>query len=167
MNSIRVAAALGMGAVLSCATPGTPGTSLPPGNADTAKVQLLTPVTDLSGSWATGTTNEPPRGPVVLHPSCANNPAVWLIQQSGNTLKAWTFPESFNQGIVRAGPGPERVAGSPGTISGADVIIVDGDSRFVLRYDAESGHLRGTRNGVAFWAARQTIVRTEACPGIP
>jgi hypothetical protein len=92
---------------------------------------------------------------------------VWLIQQSGNTLKAWAFPESFNQGIVRAGPGPERVAGAPGTISGGDVVIADGEVRFVLRYEAESGHLRGTRNGVAFWAARQTIVRTEACPGIP
>lgn len=167
MNSIRVAVALGIGAVWSCVTPGPPATSLPSGNADTVKVHLLTPVTDLSGGWATGSTNEPPRGPVVLHPSCAYNPAVWLIQQSGNTLKVWAFPESFNQGIKRAEPGPQRVEGSPGSISGVDVVITDGESRFVLRYDAESGHLRGSRNGVAFWAARQIIVRTEACPGFP
>ena len=152
---------------MSCVTAGPPSASPPSGNSDTAGVVLLAPVTDLSGGWATGSANEPPPGPVVLHPSCANNPAVWMIQQSGNTLKAWAFPESFNQGIVRAGPGPQRVAGSPGTISGGDVVIVDGEFRFVLRYDAESGHLRGTRNGMAFWAARQNIVRTEACPGIP
>jgi hypothetical protein len=82
-------------------------------------------------------------------------------------LKAWAFPESFNQGIKRAEPEPQRVTGSPGTISGVDVLIVDAESRFVLRYDVESGHLRGTRNGAPFWAARQTIVRAEACPGIP
>jgi hypothetical protein len=103
----------------------------------------------------------------VHHPSCTHNPAVWILQQSGNTLKAWAFPESFAQGIVRAESAPRRVAGSEGTISGADVVIADAESRFVLRYSSASGHLQGTRNGVAFWAARQTIVRTEACPGVP
>ena len=167
MNCIRVAIALGIGAQVSCVTPAPPAASLPPGNSDTARVELLAPVTNLSGGWATGSANEPPPGPVVQHPSCANNPAVWIIQQSGNTLKAWAVPASFNQGIMRAEPSPRRVAGSPGTISGVDVLIDDGESRFVLRYDAESGHLRGMRNNVAFWAARQSIVRTEACPGIP
>jgi len=167
MNSIRVAIALGIGVQVSCVAPGPGAASVPLGNSDTARVELLAPVTDLSGGWATGSANEPLPGPVVQHPSCATNPAVWIIQQSGNTLKAWAFPESFNQGIMRAEPSPRRVAGSPGTISGVDVLIDDGESRFVLRYDAESGHLRGTRNGVAFWAARQNIVRGEACPGIP
>ena len=50
---------------------------------------------------------------------------------------------------------------------GSPVLIVDAESRYVLRYDAESGHLRGTRNGAPFWAARQIIARAEACPGIP
>src|SRR5688500_16176709 len=127
---------------------------------------LVAPVVDLSGGWATGSANEPPPGPVVLHPSCAHNPAVWIIQQQGNSLKSWAMPESFNQGIKRAGPGSERVAAVSGTISGADVLIGDADVRFVLHYDAESGHLRGTRNGAPFWAARQQIVKTE-CPGIP
>jgi hypothetical protein len=131
------------------------------------KLDLLPPAIDLSGGWTTGTGNEPPPGPVVQRPSCAYNPSVWIIQQSGNTLKAWVMPESFNQGIVRAGPEPAKVAASPGTISGADVVIDDGEHRFVLRYDHDSGHLRGTRNGASFWAARQTIVRAEACPGIP
>ena len=131
------------------------------------KVELLPPVVDLSGGWTTGSGTEPPPGPVVRYPPCAYNPAVWIIQQSGNTLKAWLMPESFDQGIARLGPGPEKVAGSPGTISGADVVIDDGEDRFVLRYDPESGHLRGTRNGAPFWAARQKVVRTEACPPVP
>ena len=167
MNRIRMAIAMGIAAQLSCATTNPPAASGPPGNSDTARVELLAPVTDLSGGWTTGSANEPPPGPVVQHPSCAYNPAVWVIQQTGNTLKAWEFPESFNQGIKRAGPGPQRVEASPGTISGVDVLIADGESRFVLRYDAESGHLRGTRNGARFWAARQSIVRAGACPGIP
>ena len=75
---------------------------------------------------------------------------MWIIQQSGNTLKAWAMPESFNQGIARVGPGPAKVAGSPGTISGADVVIDDGRDRYVLRYDRDSGHLRGTLNGAPF-----------------
>jgi hypothetical protein len=132
-----------------------------------AKVDLLPPAVDLSGGWATGSGNEPPPGPVVRHPSCAYNPAVWIIEQTENTLKAWLMPESFNQGIARRGPGPAKVVGSPGTISGADVVIDDGQDRFVLRYDHDSGHLRGTRNGTLFWAARQQVVRTGECPGIP
>ena len=167
MRIIRMAMALGIVAQLSCATTGSPAASVPPADPDTARVELLAPVTDLSGGWATGSASEPPPGPIMLHPSCAYNPAVWIIRQSGNTLTAWAFPESFDQGIKRVDPGLQRVAGARGTISGADVLIMDGESRFVLRYDVESGHLRGTRNGVAFWAARQSIVRTEACPGIP
>jgi hypothetical protein len=167
MNGVRIVVALGMCAQVSCASTG-PRAAIPPlRDADTASVELLAPATDLSGGWATGSANEPPPGPVVQRPPCAHNPAVWIIEQSGNALKAWMFPESFNQGIKRAGPGPERVAGSTGTISGVNVRIDDGESRFVLRFDAESGHLRGTRNGVPFWAARQHIVRAEACPGIP
>jgi len=167
MNGIRMAVVLGIGAQVSCVSTQPRAPSVQDRSPDIAAVELLAPVTDLSGGWATGSANEPPPGPVVQHPSCATNPAVWIIQQSGNTLKAWAIPESFNQGIMRAEPSPRRVAGSPGTISGVDVLIDDGESRFVLRYDAESGHLRGTRNGVAFWAARQNIVRGEACPGIP
>ena len=127
----------------------------------------MAPATDLSGGWATGTVNEPPAGPVRVAPECAYNPAVWVIQQSGNALTAWEFPESFNQGIKSADPGPRRIGGVPGTISGADVRIADADVRFVLRYDAASGHLRGTRNGSPFWAARQNVIRAQACPGIP
>ncbi len=164
---VWIAAALVVGA-LACAsakrTAPAPATTPP---VQDTKVELLPPAVDLTGGWTTGSGNEPPPGPVVHHPSCTYNPAVWIVRQSGNTLKAWVMPESFNQGIVRAGPGPAKVAGSPGTISGADVVIDDGVDRYVLRYDRDSGHLRGTRNGAPFWAARQKVVRTEACPGVP
>ena len=152
---------------LACASANARTAPAPSPPSHGTKVDLLPPAVDLTGGWTTGTDNEPPPGPVVRHPSCAYNPAVWIIEQSKNTLKAWAMPESFNQGIVRAGPGPARVAASPGTISGPDVVIDDGQDRFVLRYDHDSGHLRGTRNGAPFWAARQKIVRTEVCLGIP
>ena len=99
------------------------------------------------------------------HPSCAYNPPVWIIQQTGNQLQAYDFPESYNQGIARVDRA-QKTAPIPGTISGADVLVASDDVRMVLRYDQESGHLRGTRNGAPFWAARQVIIR-ESCPGIP
>jgi hypothetical protein len=167
MNSRRLVFALAIGAQLSCVSTPPRVAAATPHDPGIPQVELLAPATDLTGGWATGVANEPPAGPVTQHPTCAYNPAVWIIEQSGNSLKAWAFPESFNQGIKRADPGPQRIAGSPGTISGVDVRIADDEARFVLRFDAESGHLRGTRNGVPFWAARQIIARTEACPGIP
>ena len=158
-----VAGALACGSATSRTAP-VPATKPP---EDRPKPELLPPVVDLSGGWTTGSDNEPPPGPVVRRPSCTYNPPVWIIEQSGNTLKAWAMPESFNQGIKRAGPERARAAGSNGTISGAEVVIDDGEDRFILRYDRESGHLRGTRNGAPFWAAPQKIVRTELCPGVP
>lgn len=158
--------ALALAAVLTagCASPRLAET-LPPVARDSVAIELLAPVTDLSGAWATGTTNEPPPGPVNDHPSCAHNPAVWIIEQKGNALRTWAFPESFNQGIARRDP-VQRMHAIPGTISGAAVAIRSDDVRMALQYDSASGHLRGTRNGNPFWAARQIIVR-EPCPGIP
>jgi hypothetical protein len=128
---------------------------------------FLPPATDLTGTWATGTGAEPTLEKVTLHPGCQYNPPVWIIQQTGNVLEAWDFPESFNQGIAVKGPGLARIAASPGRISGSEVTIDDGRYRYVLRYDEASKHLRGTRNGSPFWAVRQAVVRTEACPGVP
>jgi hypothetical protein len=54
-----------------------------------------------------------------------------------------------------------------GRISGADVTIRLGDSRYLLRYDSTSGHLRGTLNGAPFWAIRQEIVRPQGCIPVP
>ena len=152
-----------LGVILIACSPPPPQSV--PVTRDTVVVEMQPPVTDLSGGWATGSANEPPAGPVRPHPSCAYNPPVWIIQQKGNALETWAFPESYNQGIARVEP-MQKTPAIRGTISGADVRIGDADVRLILRYDETSGHLRGTRNGAPFWAARQIIVR-DPCPGIP
>lgn len=133
----------------------------------TTSVTLLPAGVDLTGSWATGTGPGPAVARVTLHPSCTYNPPAWIIRQTGNLLEAWAFPESYNQGIVVRGPGRARIAAARGTISGLDVAIDDGGTRYALRYDETSGQLRGTRSGEPFWAVRQEVVRTHACPGVP
>lgn len=40
-------------------------------------------------------------------------------------------------------------------------------ARYLLRYDSTSDHLRGTLNGVPFWAVRQDVVRPERCIPVP
>jgi hypothetical protein len=128
---------------------------------------LEPPETDLTGNWTTGTGPAPETAIVTLHPSCTVHPAVWIIKQTGNSIEAWAFPERYDQGIAVRGPGVARIVGSPGVISGLEVTIDDEEYRYRLRYDRESGQLRGTRNGSPFWAARLRVVRTEACPGVP
>jgi hypothetical protein len=128
---------------------------------------IQAPAADLTGSWYVGTGKEPEVASIVLHPGCAHNPAAWVIRQEGNAIEAWTFPESFNQGIVTASPGLARVMPARGTISGVEVTLEEAGSLIVLRYDSVSTHLRGTRDGREFWAVRQVVVRTETCPGIP
>lgn len=130
-------------------------------------VTLLPAGVNLTGSWATGTGLEPAVASFTLHPSCTYNPPAWIIQQAGNLVEAWAFPESYNQGIVVKGPGQARIAAARGTVSGLDVAIDDGETRYALRYDETSRHLRGTRNGERFWAVRQEVVRMQACPGVP
>ena len=152
---------------LSCASPPAPAAVPAPAPADTTAPVLLPPAMDLTGGWATGSVNEPPAGAVVLHPACTYHPPVWIIEQSGNVLRTWAFPATYDQGIARRDDGMARVSPSLGTISGADVVIADGDTRWALRYDSLTGHLRGTRNGQPFWAARQVAVRVGACPGVP
>lgn len=154
--------------VLACArhpVPPAGSVSAPEGIAQ--PVALMPPAVDLTGSWYAGTGTEPQVPSITLHPGCASNPAEWVIRQTGNVIEAWTFPESFNQGIARAGPGPARVNPARGTISGVVVTLDDAGSRVAMRYDSVSSHLRGTRDGRPFWALRQVIVRSEACPGIP
>ena len=126
---------------------------------------LTTPAPfDLSDSWLTGDEgNEPAPTEIVLHTDCANHPAAWVLRQEGDRLEAWDFAASFDQGIVRAQP-VARIAPDLGRVVGVDVTIGDGHR---LRFDPESGHLRGTRDGRPFWAVRQRVVRPGQCPGIP
>ena len=130
---------------------------------------LQEPDTNLSGTWSVGDKqqSEPQVATVVLHPTCVDVPPVWLLEQQGNTIRAWSFPQRYNQGIKSPNETTARVTPAEGWVSGADVVISDGSSVYVLRYDRASTHLRGTRNDKPFWAVRQQVVRTGACAPPP
>jgi hypothetical protein len=120
---------------------------------------------NLTGTWATGSANEPEAKQIELHPQCNYNPALWIIQQDGDTLRAWKIPESHDQGIATR----ETVSNVPvtGWVSGVDVTTGKSGERYVLHYDSTSGHLRGTLNDTAFWAVRLNVVRPEGCIPVP
>ena len=120
---------------------------------------------DLSGAWATGSTAEPDVRSVVLRLQCNYTPALWVMEQRGDTVRAWAIPESRAQG-VRARDPVSSVA-AEGRLRGVNLRMSLGASRYVLRYDSTSGHLRGTLNGAPFWAARQNIVRAQGCIPVP
>ena len=122
---------------------------------------------DLSGSWSTGRgAAEPAAAMVMLHTECPYHPAAWVIQQTRDSIQAWTFPESFDQGIASKQP-PQLHVPARGRVAGLDVTVQNETSHYRLRYDPASGHLRGTLNGVPFWAVRQSVMRPGFCPGIP
>lgn len=120
---------------------------------------------DLTGLWATGSEGEPAARQVVLSPQCNYHPAHWILEQSGDTVRAWTIPESHDQGV----PSTRTASKVPaeGVVSGMDFTIGTSGARYVLRYDSTSGHLRGTLNGAPFWAMRLEIVRPEGCIAVP
>jgi hypothetical protein len=88
-----------------------------------------------------------------------------VIQQNGDSVRAWVIPESHAQGV----PAPHLVSmvAAEGRVSGVALTMGIAGGRYVLRYDTTSGHLRGTLNGAPFWAVRQEIVRPEGCVPIP
>ena len=116
---------------------------------------------DLTGTWATGGTDEPAVPRFELHPPCNYFPAVWALEQQGDTVRLWVTEESYAQGV----PSPHPGSSTPlvGRISGVDLVLGMSATRYRLRYDSTSGHLRGTLNGAPFWAVRQDIVRPEGC----
>lgn len=149
-------------------------TATPASRAD-ERTNVATPVVDslptrpaevdLTGTWATGSTNEPTVARLELHPPCNVGPALWALDQRGDTLRLWVIPESHAQGI--AAPHPVSSVPLEGRISGVELVIGTGATRYRLRYDATSGHLRGTLNGAPFWAVRQDIVRPQDCIPVP
>lgn len=155
--------------VIGC-TPPVPPIQAPPASAGAAAddIGTLPPAMDLSGAWTTGSGDggEPQVPTVVTHTDCAN-PATWVIEQRGDSLRAWTFPETFNQGVATKDPGAARITPATGRVSGVQVRIDDAVSRYRLRYDSASHHLRGTLNGRPFWAVRLVVVRSGACGAIP
>lgn len=121
---------------------------------------------DLNGTWATGSANEPTARRLQLQPPCNFGPAIWALDQRGDTLRLWVIPESHAQGIATRGPAASSVP-LMGRISGVDVVLGAAATRYRLRYDSTSGHLRGTLNGAPFWAVRQDIVRPQGCIPVP
>jgi hypothetical protein len=120
---------------------------------------------DLTGAWATGSAAEPAVPRIVIRPQCNYSPALWVLQQNGDTVRAWVIPESRAQGI-RSLEVISKVA-AEGRVSGVDLIMGAAGARYVLRYDSTSGHLRGTLNGAPFWAVREDIVRPQGCIPVP
>lgn len=160
---------LALVAVIGCAPP-VPPIQAPPAPAPVAADEIGTfpPAVDLTGAWTTGSGEGEPQVPtVVTHTECTNNPATWVIEQRGDSIRAWAFPETFNQGVATKDPGVARITPATGRISGVEIRIADAESHYRLRYDSVSHHLRGTLNGRAFWAVRQVVVRPGACGAIP
>jgi hypothetical protein len=120
---------------------------------------------DLSGAWATGSTSEPAVSRVVVQLECNYTPSFWIIEQRGDSVRAFTNPESRAQGI-RA---PDRVqpVTAEGRMVGSLITMSAPGSRYLLRYDPASGHLRGTLNDRPFWAVRQENVRPSGCIPVP
>ena len=102
---------------------------------------------------------------IVIRTECNYSPALWVLQQNGDTVRAWAIAESRGQGV----PSPSLASsvGAEGRISGVDLTMSVAGSTYRLRYDSTTGHLRGTLNGAPFWAVRQDIVRPERCVSIP
>ncbi|MDB4898253.1 MAG: hypothetical protein JWN53_61 [Gemmatimonadetes bacterium] len=161
---IYLLAACAVAACSASAGSRAPGEEVPPASV-IRRGDRSSPAVDLSGSWATGSGPEPTVAKFTVHTECNYSPAAWILQQTGDSLMAWTFPARRSQGIARKDT--PSLQGASGTVSGLDVTLVDGVSRYALRYDTASGHLRGTRDGSPFWAIRQEMVRPQGCIPIP
>jgi hypothetical protein len=120
---------------------------------------------DLSGPWATGSEGEPDLPRIVVQLQCNYTPPLWVIDQRGDTVRAWAILESRAQGVRARDPVTSVAA--EGRLSGVDLTMTLGQSRYRLRYDSTSGHLRGTLNGAPFWAVRQQLVRPRNCIPVP
>ena len=134
--------------------PTTPGITAAPAPA---------PPFDLTGEWATGSgPGEPQAQLITLRPPCLQNPAVWILQQTGDSLEGIAISESHDQGTAQKGP-MQIPPTARGQISGLVVTLDATGSHYQLHYDPETGHLRGTLNGRPFWAVRQLVERPGRC----
>jgi hypothetical protein len=123
-------------------------------------------VPDIDGVWVGGTGAEPKQRVQVAEAQCLYHPAAWALEQRGDTVFSYHFPESWEQGVARTDP-PISKAPALGRVRRDTIYLRDGSETYVLRYDAVSGHLRGTRNGEPFWALRRQEIHREQCPAVP
>jgi len=121
---------------------------------------------NLTGVWATGSVGEPSARRILIRPGCNYTPPLWSLEQRGDTVRLWLFPERRVQGIRRT-ESVSAAAAAEGMVSGVDLTMGAAGTRYLLRYDSTSGHLRGSKNGAPFWAVREDIVRPEQCLPVP
>lgn len=106
---------------------------------------------DLSGNWVFGERREPPAGAVS---TCDPTQSLTLTQSGeatlsgdvtscgGKCVKLESFEGTNQDGLVQAtGQYKGNLSESPEPVA------------YLLRYDATTQHLTGTRNGRPFWAA--------------
>jgi hypothetical protein len=116
---------------------------------------------DLSGSWATGSSGEPAEPRITVPAPCHYTPPAWVLEQNGDSVRAYSFPEHRERGIAET----DRSLPTPavGRFSGGRLTMRLGRSRYVLYYDSSTGHLRGTFDGQPFWAVPQEVVQPAGC----
>lgn len=140
--------------------------SAEPYTAATDSVRRVHADVDLTGIWATGRTGEPAARRIVITVECNYTPSLWALQQNGDTVRLWVIDESRSQG-VRSTQNASKLPSAMGFVAGVDLTMSAVGTRYVLRYDSTSGHLRGTLNNALFWAVREQIVRPGPCIPVP
>lgn len=138
--------------------------SPPSGVVASAVDELMAPADgmDLSGNWMIGSGREPDSAVVRLNLPCLYHPAAWVLQQNGNSLEAYSFPESHDQGAASREPMRATVP-MRGKISGRSIRLDADSTHYRLQFDSASGHLRGTLNGKPIWAVRRLVVYPGVC----
>jgi hypothetical protein len=137
-----------------------------PSDTDVASDEHASATMDISGTWVGGTGPEPSVPVVMVEAQCRYTPPVWVLEQHGDTVLSYRFPEHWEQGTASRET-RVRAPSAIGRMSGAMIVLLEGKDKFRLQFDSASGHLRGTRNAEPFWAARQEIARKELCPAVP
>ena len=158
--------------LVACSAAACSASTHPPASAPAAvpvripaELSATPAAVNLTGAWTTGSVREPTAAEIVFTPQCNYSPALWILEQSGDTVRAYTTSERWAKGVAEAET-LSRV-GVEGRVSGVEVTIGDSDSRYLLRYDSTSGHLRGTLRGAPFWAVRLKIVQPTGCIPVP
>lgn len=139
--------------------PGATGVATPAPGAVSASVPPVS-VSNLSGAWVFGDGKPPAPGPVV---TCQPAQTLTLYQQGGSLhgdVQTCSRPCDTPQDCVEAcktfeafeGVNSEGVVTLKGKFSGNQLDRSE-DVEYTLKFDPETRHLVGTRNGRAFWAA--------------
>src|ERR1041385_7519580 len=116
-------------ALAACAPRAAP--SAKPATSDTVEIQDPpagpVPAFDLNGDWYLGSGPEPDVPLLTVNTPCLSHPAAWILQQTGAALEAFSFPESYDQGVAQREP--RRLPPSvKGKISGEKVTLDDATS---------------------------------------